>query len=186
MKNLIILLTILFSFSICAQKVNLEKFQLVSYDVASVNKIDINSYSTIDKNGKLDVYINGYKTEAYYSYQLNDEEIKIINKLGKDDIREYISKKELEPNHFYAGSRNYISFQKNKKKIEMCFILPLMNQEFQGIFKMLESKIYSQQDSAKISKFNIDFSRLEKDIIKQNKIDNYLPEKQLPPPPMSR
>ncbi len=186
MKNLFILLNALLSFSSYAQKVNLEKFQLISYDITSANKVEFNSYSNIDKNGKLDVYINGYKTEAYYSYQLNDEEIKMINKLGKDGIGDYISKKELEPNHFYAGSRNYISFQKNKKKIEMCFILPLMSQEFQGIFKMLEGKIYSQQSSAKISKFNIDFSKLEKDIIKQNKIDNYLPEKQLPPPPMAR
>ncbi|MCE3074861.1 hypothetical protein [Chryseobacterium gwangjuense] len=186
MKHLFLLLTFILGFTSCAQKVKIENFNLISYDINSSNKVEFKSYSTIDKNGKLNVYINGYKGETYYSYQLNDEEITIINQLDKDNLEYFISKKQLEPNHFYAGDRDYISFQKKKKKKEICFILPLMSQEFQGILKMLEDKIYSQQNTAEISKFNIDFNQLEKNILKQNQIDNYLPQKTLPPPPMSR
>ena len=61
-----------------------------------------------------------------------------------------------------------------------------MNSEFLKILNSLEEKIYSQQSSAEVPTFNIDFNKLEKDILKQNQIDNYLPQKTLPPPPMSR
>ncbi|SHM42375.1 hypothetical protein [Chryseobacterium polytrichastri] len=186
MKNIFLLLTFILGFTSYAQKVELENFQLTSYDINSSDKIEFSSYSTIDKNGMLNVYINGYKTETYYSYQLNDAEIKSINKLGKEDLENFIAKRQLDPNHFYAGNRNYISFQKNGKKKEICFILPLMNSEFSEVLKMLEKTIYSQQNVAKISKFDIDFNKLQIDILKQNQIDNYLPQKQLPPPPMSR
>ncbi|AZA87895.1 hypothetical protein EG349_14345 [Chryseobacterium shandongense] len=186
MKNIFLLLTFLLSFTGLAQKIKLENFQLVSYDINSSNKVEFNSYSTIDRNGKLNVYIDGYKGKTYYSYQLSENEIKTVNDLDKENLESFVAKKHLDPNHGYAGSRNYISFQKNGKKKEICFILPFMNSEFLKILNSLEEKIYSQQSSAEVPTFNIDFNKLEKDILKQNQIDNYLPQKTLPPPPMSR
>ena len=64
------------------------------------------------------------------------------------------------------------------------YIIPFMNQEFTEISNLLRDRIYAQKDSAKISEFNIDFTKLEKEIIRQDKIYNYLPKKTLPPPPM--
>lgn len=186
MKDIFLLLTFLLSFTSFAQKVKLENFQLVSYDINSSNRVEFNSYSTIDKNGKLNVYIDGYKEKKYYSYQLSETEIKLINGLDKENLESFVAKKQLDANHGYAGSRDYISFQKNGKKKEICFILPFMNSEFLKILNSLKDKIYSQQNTAETSKFNINFDKLEKDILKQNQIDNYLPQKTLPPPPMSR
>lgn len=186
MKNVFLLLTFLLGLTSFAQKVKLDNFQLVSYDINSSDKVEFNSFSSIDKNGKLNVYIDGYKGKTYYSYQLSETEIKLINDLDKENLESFIAKKQLDANHGYAGSRDYISFQKNGKKKEICFILPFMNSEFSNILNSLKDKIYSQQNTAEVSKFNIDFNKLEKDILKQDQIDNYLPQKTLPPPPMSR
>jgi hypothetical protein len=59
-----------------------------------------------------------------------------------------------------------------------------MNQEFTEVSNLLNDRIYAQKDSAKISEFKIDFAKLEKEIIKQDKFYDYLPKKTLPPPPM--
>ncbi|MDV2448640.1 hypothetical protein CMU93_14140 [Elizabethkingia anophelis] len=184
MKNTLLLLIFLTSLNSCAQKIKFKNFELISYEIESKNNIEFNSYSTIDKNGKLKVYINGSRGKAYYSYQLNDDEIKIVNRLYDQNLEDFVKKKRLDPNQGYAGSRNYISFQKNEHKNSLCYIVPFMNSEFTAISDLLTDKIYAQKDSAKIGEFNIDFKRLEKEIIKQNQIDNYLPQKQLPPPPM--
>ena len=107
MKNIFLLLTFLLSFTGLAQKIKLENFQLVSYDINSSNKVEFNSYSTIDRNGKLNVYIDGYKGKTYYSYQLSENEIKTVNDLDKENLESFVAKKHLDPNHGYAGSRNY-------------------------------------------------------------------------------
>lgn len=59
-----------------------------------------------------------------------------------------------------------------------------MNQDFTEISNLLEDRIYSQKDSAKIPKFKIDFREIEKEIVKQDKVYDYLPKKTLPPPQM--
>lgn len=66
----------------------------------------------------------------------------------------------------------------------LCFILPFMNNEFSETIGLLESKIFSQNDSCRISGFNIDFDKVKREITKQEKIDNYLPKKQLLPSPI--
>ncbi|MEC5395867.1 hypothetical protein [Bergeyella sp. RCAD1439] len=183
MKNIILFFLILISFNSCAQKNKLENFQIVSYDLNSPNSVEINSYSTLDKEGKLKVFVNGSKGPAYYSYQLKPEDLKQINKLANKNLEEFVQKKQLAENQGYAGSRNYISFFKKTKK-QLCYIEPFMNKEFNEISNLLFDKIYSQQDSAKISKFFVDFNNVEKEILKQDKIDNYLPQKSLPSSPL--
>src|SRR5690606_22343861 len=113
MKNILIILGILISFSSCAQKNKLKNFELISYEIEPNGNVDIGSYSRINENGKLDVYINGSRGKAYYSYELGEDELKSINKLSKQKLTEFVSKKQLEPNQGYAGNRNFISFQKN-------------------------------------------------------------------------
>ncbi len=184
MKNILIILGILISFSSCAQKNKLKNFELISYEIEPNGNVDIGSYSRINENGKLDVYINGSRGKAYYSYELGEDELKSINKLSKQKLTEFVSKKQLEPNQGYAGNRNFISFQKNGEQNTLCYIVPFMNQEFTEVSNLLRDRIYAQKDSAKISEFKIDFEKLEKEIIKQDKIYDYLPKKTLPPPPI--
>lgn len=185
MKNIVIILGILISFKSFAQKIKLKDFELVSYEMSQNGEVTIESYARINDDGKLGVYINGILGKAYYSYQLNSEELKKINRLSQMKLTNFISKKQLEPNQGYAGNRNYISFTKNGKQNALCYIVPFMNQEFVEISNLLKDKIYAQKDSAKISEFKIDFIKLEKEISKEDKNHDYLPKKTLPPPPMA-
>lgn len=57
MKNILIILGILISFNSFAQKNKLKNFQLISYEIKPNGTVDIGSYSKINENGKLDVYI---------------------------------------------------------------------------------------------------------------------------------
>ena len=116
MKNILIILGILISFNSCAQKNNLKNFQLISYEIEPNGIVDIESYSKINEYGRLEVYINGSRGKAYYAYQLNEEDLKKINKLAQKKLTDFISKKRLEPNQGYAGNRNFIIFQKNGKQ----------------------------------------------------------------------
>ncbi len=186
MKNILIILGILISFSSYAQKNKLENFELVSYEIEPNGNVNIDSYSRINENGKLDVYINGSREKAYYSYELDEDELKSINELSEKKLTEFVSKKQLEPNERYAGNRNFISFQKNGKQYTLCYIVPFMNQEFTEVSNLLSNRIYTQKESAKVSEFKIDFERLEKEIIKQDKKYDYLPKKTLPPPMMQK
>ena len=171
MKNILILFLLLSSLTSCAQKNKLKNFELVSYEITSPDNVEINSYSKINDNGKLDVYINGNRGKAYYSYQLTEEELKEINKLYQGKLSDFIFRKELEPNNFYAGARNFISFEKNGKQKSLSYIIPFMNSEFSQISTLLEDKIYKQNDSAKIEEFKIVVIKLKKDIINQDRID---------------
>ena len=184
MKNILILFLLLSSLTSCAQKNKLKNFEIVSYEIASPDNVEINSYSKINDNGKLDVYINGSRGKAYYSYQLTEEEVQEINKLYQGTLTDFIARKKLAPNNFYAGARNFITFEKGGKQKSLSYIIPFMNTEFTQVSNLLADKIYKQNDSAKIEEFKIDFIKLKKEIINQDKIDNYLPEKQNPPPPM--
>ncbi|ASW72851.1 hypothetical protein CJF12_04585 [Chryseobacterium piperi] len=56
-----------------------------------------------------------------------------------------------------------------------------MSSSFNDIIDLLKEKVYKQDDSARISEFEINFDQIKNDIQKQNEIDNYLPEKSLPP-----
>ena len=181
MKNILLILGIFISLSSCAQKIKLTDFELISYEIQAEGNVHIESYSRISEKGTLDVYLNGGLEKEYYSYQLNEEEIKRINALSDGNLTDFVSKKQLEPNQGYAGNRKYISFQKNGKQTTLCYIIPFMNQDFIEISNLLENKIYAQKDSAKRGEFEIDFAKLKNEISKQDKMYDYLPTKTLPP-----
>lgn len=159
-------------------------FRLISYDVESDNHLKINAYSLLDKDGVLNVYLDRERDKVFYKYKLSKSELDQINSLSKNKLENYVAKKALDQNQGYAGSRNYISFKVNGKEDKLCFILPFMNSEFSKVIDSLETKIYQQDESSTTEKFSIDFKKIEKEIMNQNQIDNYLPSKQLPPPPM--
>lgn len=180
-----LLLTILFAgvlFS--AQTLKLDDFKLITYDTESDNRISIHSYSKINKQGILNVYLKRYKDIVFYQYQLTKDEIEKVNQLSSKKMEDFVVKKQLDKNQGYAGNRNYITFQVGKNKDKLCFIKPFMDPNFNSVISLLEDKIYKQDESAKSSGFTIDFESIKNEIIKQNDIDNYLPQKQLPPPPM--
>jgi len=101
-------------------------------------------------------------------------------------LQNFVDKKQLENNSYYAGSRNYINFKVKNKDERLCFIQPFMSPEFSEIMDLLTEKIYKQDEIAITSGFKIDFEAIKNDILKQNEIDNYLPQKRLPPPPMRK
>lgn len=171
------------SLTINSQKNKLTDFKFVVYDIEN-DIISISSYSTLDKNGVLSVYLKKYNNNVFYKYQLTREEIEKVNKLSSSKLQNFVDKKQLENNTYYSGSRNYINFKVKNKDERLCFIQPFMSSEFSEIMNLLTEKIYKQDESAITTAFKIDFETIKNDILKQNKIDNYLPQKQLPPPPM--
>ena len=166
----------------CQKKVS--DFRLISYDVESGNQLKINAYSSLDKDGVLNVYLDRERDKVFYKYKLSESELDQINSLSKNKLENYVAKRALDQNQGYAGSRNFISLKVNGKEDKLCFILPFMNSKFSKVIDSLEAKIYQQDESSVTEKFPIDFKNVEKEIMNQNQVDNYLPSKQLPPPPM--
>ncbi|SDH17240.1 hypothetical protein SAMN05421827_11841 [Pedobacter terrae] len=181
MKNILFYLILLLSFNCFAQKIRVQNFRLISYGITSSRNIEIDSYSTIDPDGRLNIYVNGNSGAAYYTAQLSDDEINVVNKLAEKDLRSFIRTKKLSTGMYYAGGRDYISFNQGKTQSSMCFIAPFMTEEFNEVIGLLTDKIYKQDDSTKMKQFKIDFIKIKAEIYRQGKIDNFLPKKELPP-----
>lgn len=191
MKKLLLLaslvLCIIFgvSLTISPEKISLDEVKFVTYEVEN-NDISISSYSTLDKKGVLKVFLKRNNDTAFYKYQLKKDEIESVNKLSSKKLSDFLIKKKFEPGTGYSGSLNYLSFKTSKTNEKICFILPFMDSQFQESVQLLENKIFSQNDSNRISEFNIDFETTKKEILRQQQIDNYLPKKQTLPPPMKK
>ncbi|SKB93604.1 hypothetical protein [Chryseobacterium balustinum] len=56
MKNLLLFLTLILNLMLNAQEIKLNDFKFIAYDIEAKN-VSILSYSTLDKNGKLNVYL---------------------------------------------------------------------------------------------------------------------------------
>ncbi|QNN42609.1 hypothetical protein [Pedobacter roseus] len=181
MKNILFYAAILITFTCSAQKIKVQNLKLVSYDITSSKNLEINSYSTIDQYGRLNIFVNGNHGPAYYAAQLSDDEIEAVNKLTAKDLQSFVKTKKLSAGMHYAGDRDFISFNKSKNQNKMCFIEPFMTEEFNDVINMLHDKIYKQDDSTKIKKFKIDFINIKAELYMQGKIDNFLPKKELPP-----
>lgn len=191
MKKLLFFTTLILCIGIClsltlgSKKSKLNDFKFASYEVEN-NGISISSYSTLDENGILMVFLKRYKDSAFYKYQLTKDEVEIVNRLSSKKLQDFVIKKKFEQGSGYSGSLKYLSFKKGGKIENLCFIRPFMNNEFNESIILLESKIFSQNDSCKISKFSIDFDKVKMEILKQEQIDNYLPKKQTLPSPIMK
>jgi hypothetical protein len=181
MKNLLFFLTLILSLMLDGQKIELNDFKLIAYDIEATD-VSILSYSTLDKNGKLKVYLKRYKDTVFYSYQLTNEEIERVNQLSSGKLQDFVVRKKLEKDTYYAGNRYYINLKVKSNNQKLCFIPPFMNSRFNDIVELLNEKIYRQDDSVRISEFEINFEQIKNDILKQNEVDNYLPQKKLPLP----
>ena len=184
MKKKLLFIVLFIGVLLNAQELKFNDFKLITYDIESDNTIIIHSYSSIHKDGILHVYLKRYKDTVFYKYQLTKDEIDQVNQLPSKKLEDFVVKKQLEKNHFYAGNRNYITFKVGKNNDKLCFIKTFMDSDFNRIITLLEDKIYKQDELAKSANFTIDFESIKKEILKQNEINSYLPQKQLPPPPM--
>lgn len=178
-KTLKFLLIIFYCAFSSAQTTDLK---FVEYEMDSKNQIKIEMYSELDSSNYLNVYMLENNKPTYYKYKLDSVLLVKLDSLNKKNFEEYIQTKKLEENHFYAGNKNFLSLKNSTKEQKICFIQPFMNPEFNLVIDSLQEIIYSQNENLKSTKFKINFKSIKKEIILQNQIDNYLPEKKLPPP----
>lgn len=183
MRNSLLIVTLFISFFTYSQHLKANNFVFATYENKSKD-VKILSYVTIDIKGKMKVFLDDKKNPSYYSYQLTKDEIFKLNKIFSKNFQDFIERKKLDAGEHYAGNRNYASYTYYKVKESLCFIELFMNPEFNEVLNMLQDKIYKQEVSAKISKFETHFELLKNSILIQEEIDNYLPIKELPPPPM--
>ncbi|ASW72850.1 hypothetical protein CJF12_00160 [Chryseobacterium piperi] len=58
-----------------AQEIKLNDFKLIAYDIEAKN-VSILSYSTLDKNGKLNVYLKRHKDTVFIPINLRMKKLK--------------------------------------------------------------------------------------------------------------
>lgn len=75
-----------------AQEIKLNDFEFIAYDIEAKN-VSILSYSTLDKNGKLNVYLKRDKDTVFYSYQLTNEEVEKVNQLSFRKLQDFVMQK---------------------------------------------------------------------------------------------
>jgi hypothetical protein len=177
MKNLTLLIFICLGINLFSQKILINDLKIVDYELISGNKIEIKSYTTLDKKGNLMVYSDSWDGKNYFQYQLNPEEISQLNSLANKNIETFVKQKQLNKNEYFAGNPRFISYKFKEKVYSLCFIEPFMNNEFMDILKILNSKIYKHDETAKIPMLINDFKKIETEIKERSKIDNYLPTK---------
>lgn len=177
MEKILLILSILISLNSHSQKIKAIDFKIVDYEVKSNKNLDIKSFTIIGSNGILTVFSDSWDGKNYFQYKLSNEEINKINSLFEKELDSYVKQKQLNKNQYFAGNPRFITYKINGKKKSLCFIEPFMNSEFMDVIKILNSKIYKHDETAKISKNIEDFGKVKKEIIERSKIDNYLPVK---------
>jgi len=183
LKLQIILLTILSFHFLNAQtnaKLNFKKIELAYYEAnGNPSKINVTDYVQINEYGIVTVYLNGNNGLKFYQYQLSNELISQINSLiiGKNSVRKQLVKTKMDVGRHYAGSYNFIAFDKD----ELCFIEPYMSKEFNLIFNQLEDVILKQSEKAEIANPNFKIKDVEKRVVIEHKKSNYLPKIEQPP-----
>ncbi|GEN68053.1 hypothetical protein [Chryseobacterium rhizosphaerae] len=177
MKKLTLLIFICLGIHLFSQKLTIQDLKIVDYELMPDNKIEIKSYTTIDKKGNLTVYSDSWDGKNYFRFKLTSEEINQLNSLSGKDIESFVKQKKLNKNEYFAGNPKFISYTFKEKVNSLCFIEPFMNDEFMDILKILNSKIYKHDETAKIPMLTNDFEKVKTEIRERSKIDNYLPKK---------
>lgn len=177
MRKILIICLVLITCFLNAQKLKIKNFKIADYEITKEGNVEISTHSTIDKEGNMIVYSDSWDGKNFFKYKLTDDLINKLNSIAEKDLEDFIKQKKLNKNQFFAGSRKYISFKYKEKNKKLCFIEPLMNEDFLEILKILEMKIYSHDNTAKTSMGPTDFEKTKKEIIEREKIDNYLPQK---------
>ncbi|MGU3376571.1 hypothetical protein [Chryseobacterium sp. M5A1_1a] len=184
MKILFILLFAAGMFS--AQKLTATDFKFAHFYLNKNNEILLTSFSSIDKNGNLNVYLEGYKETPYYSSPLEKNEINELNKLFSKPLDHYIIKEKV-PKSTPLSERYYISYKIGGKEERLCFMEKYVTGDFVNAISILLDKIYMnvQKDTSK--KVVIDTKNIKNEIIAQIKKDKTLPVLSFdsPPPPIS-
>jgi hypothetical protein len=191
-KKLLLLICILFTlkFEVNAQTVPFEKIEYASFDINSPrvkqkNELRINLYSKIDQKGLITILDDDdyHHTLTFHTYQLNPANLQKIASVinGKNPLRNYMVKQELDTNSFYGGSYEFISVTyKNKTKDSLCFIESDMSDEFDYVYKMLGDIYYGKRKLKKINPFTIS-KYFRNAVLSSYKKSSYLPKIQFPP-----
>lgn len=177
MKKLTLLIFIYLGINLFSQKLIIKDLKIVDYELISDNKIEIKSYTTLDKKGNLTVYSDSWDGKNYFQYKLTPEEINQLNSLSDKNLESFVKQKQLNKNQYFAGNPKFISYKFKGKVYSLCFIEPFMDNEFMNILKTLNSKVYKHDEIAKIPMKTNDFEKIETEINERRKIDNYLPTK---------
>ena len=181
--QIIVLLTVLSFHFLNAQqnaKLNFKKIELTYYEAnGNPSKINVIAYAQINAYGIVTVHLNGNKGLKFYRYQLSDELMSQINSLliGKNSLRKQLVKTKMDVGRHYAGSYNFIAFDKE----ELCFVEPYMSKEFNLIFNQIEDIILKQFENAEIANPNFNIKGVEKRVMIEHKKSHYLPKIEQPP-----
>ncbi|OPC69892.1 hypothetical protein BAZ12_08690 [Elizabethkingia miricola] len=175
-----LVLVVLFSISKGSKCAKYDDFRFITYE-HSGEGVEIGSFSKIDKKGVLWVFLKRSKDSAYYKYQLSANEIEKLSIFSSKKLEDFVIRKQLDQGIGYAGSSNFLGLKLGNDEDKICFIKPFMDKDFNDTMMMLEDKVFKQSDSNKVAAFDIDFVSVGGEILKQERINFYLPQKQLPP-----
>ncbi len=178
----VVVLVVLFSLSRGSNGEKYDDFRFVTYEHSGA-ELEIGSYSKIDKQGILWVFLKRSRDSAYYKYQLSASEIEKLKIFSSKKLENFVINKELDQGTGYAGSYNFLDIKAGNDEDKICFILPFMDQDFSDPMMLLQDKVFKQSESNKTVRFDIDFAGIRKEILTQEKINFYLPKKQLPMSP---
>ena len=191
-KNIFFIVIILSNFILLnAQNLKSVDFKICHFYQKENSNISIISCSSIDKNGNLKVYLEGFKDTPYYVYQLNESETNNINQLFDNKLSDYIEKEKV-PKSTNISERFYISYKNQKNNTEkLCFMDRYMSKKFNRIMNSIFGIIYKnviKNDETK-NNFKIsDYKKMKKEIITEIKKDKNLPilTFDAPSPPTSK
>lgn len=183
-SKLILLFTLIvlsFHFSHAQEKVKLKfkKIELAYYDAKeNSSEIKVSNYAQINEYGIVTVHLNGNRGLKFYRYQLSDKLMREINSLlnGKNFLKNNLVKTQMKTGRRYAGSYNFIAFDKEI----LCFVEPYMSMKFNSVFSQLEDVILKQSENSETENPKFNIKQIEKRVLNEHTKSNYLPKIEQP------
>ena len=154
-----------------AQKLFLKNFEIVHYGATyKKHTILIDYYAKLEEDGNLLVCFKSFKNPGYYKYKLTNEEIKVLNSLKNKKITKYV---EDTFRIDYADSF-YLSYKFGNYSQKFTYGRDFMSKDFYNIMNIILNKIDTKNELNKTEKFEVNFERLQNEIILQEKTDEQL------------
>jgi hypothetical protein len=185
------------SFNLFSQvlRPSFKQIELLTYDLNSPrteikDQIIIQKYVKINENGKMVVVEKNEKQQSkYYSYQLSNEEIGILNKVfnSQKELNKLIKNRKLDSNVFYAGYYEFLTYiDLNNRTDKISFI---ESDNLKGIKEALaiinsKSNTFENKQIVKEQEFEIDKHFIDEAFENHLKTKR-LPSIALPPPQMN-
>ncbi len=150
------------------------------------NQPIVQAYIRINQNGEMYI-IHNVRGRKYYSFQLNDEEIKALNKVFNEEakLKRFVLKKKQDKNVFYAGYYYFLKYEDSKNQTQhLSFIGGQLTEELNTLLEriFMISNPYSNKNLKAVDKFEID-EKLISEAYSGHLKNKNLPPIVLPPPP---